>query len=309
MKNVKISIEPYFEAEIPNMGLEKYGMVTFPDTEIREYISSDSTGRFITGIDPNAMALRWVEDEDEKQAKVEEIKKIKDRLELTFGEGVLDARNEKFWANFELTIKNNRKDLDLRQAKDELVYHAIRAGGFTEVAPDYETAKTSNKLFKFYLKKEEEEAEAKVKHTILVNNAKGKLANVYSEDPSLMFRVSKVLLASANNFKPTTAPGILFEKLNDFIDGKIVKTNKRDCANQFLNTLNSDRETLTITGIVNDAIYYSMLVQEKDGHFYNKETEARYGKTIKEIVEFLKNPINSTELENITQRVEKKWRN
>jgi hypothetical protein len=305
----KLSIEPYFEAEMPNMGLEKYGMVSFPDTEVREYLSIDVNGRFVTGVDPDAVAIESIDDEQEREIKRAEIVKIKERLERVFGKGSLDALNEKFWATFELTIKNSRRDLDLRQPKDEIVYHAIKAGGFDIVAPDFNTAKTSNKLYKFYLKKEEEESENKIKYTKVINKAKGILAEMYDSDPSLMFRIAKVALAAANNFKPTTAPGIIFEKLNDFIDGKVVKTNKRETATQFLAFAKQDRETLTITGIVHDAIYYNMLIQEKDGHYYNKETEARYGKNIKEIVEFLKNPINSTELENITDRIEHKWRN
>jgi hypothetical protein len=309
MNKVKVSIEPYFEAEVPNMGLEKYGMVTFPDTEVREFVSQDINGRYITGIDPDAPAITNIEDDEEREAKLKQIQEIKSRLERVFGKDNLDARNGNFWNNFELVVHNNKKELDLKMPKDELLYHAVKAGGFELVAPDYDTARTSPKEFKYYMRKEDEDADIKIRFTILINEAKSKLNEMYHTDPALMFRIAKVILPSSTSFKPTTAPGLIYQKLNDFIEGKVVKTTKRETATQFISACSTDRETLTITGLVQDAIYYSIIVQEKDGHFYNRETEARYGKTVKEIVAFLKNPINSSDLENITKRVETKWRN
>lgn len=305
----KVSIEPYFDPEVTNMGLEKYGLSMFSDTEVQEYLSKDSTGRYLTGIDPDSPKIMYIEDDDIKTYKLQQINEVIDRLERIYGKGSLDARNDKFWAQFNLTIKNCKKELNLAKPQDEIIYHCIKAGGFAEVAPDYDTARTSNKVYKFYLKKEDEESEAKIKGTMAINEAKGKLNAIYHEDPSLQFRIAKVVLPAAKNYKPTTSPGLLYQELNDFIEGKTVKSGKRESAKQFLKAVDTDRETLSINGVVNDAIYYNILTQEKNGYFYNKETDVRVGKNIKEIIEFLKSPINSSELENLTQRVEAKWRN
>jgi hypothetical protein len=309
LKFSKVSIEPYFDPEVPNMGLEKYGLSMFADTEVQEYLSKDQTGRYLTGLDPDSSKILYIEDDDVKTYKIDQINETISRLERIYGKGTLDARNDGFWSNFNLTIKNCKKDLDLSKPQDEITYHCIKAGGFTEVAKDYDTAKNSSKIYKFYLKKEDEETESKIKSTILINEAKGKLNSIYHEDPSLQFRIAKVVLPAGKNYKPITSPGLIYQELNDYIEGKTVKSGKRDTAAKFLKAVDTDRETLSITGVVNDAMYYNIITQEKNGHFYNKETDVRLGKNIKEIVEFLKSPINSSELENLTQRVEAKWRN
>jgi hypothetical protein len=303
---VKAAIVPYFDPEILNLGLEKYGWVTFPNTEIIEFIGQDSTGRFLTGIDPFGYDLRGTVDEEERTAKVEERNNIIKRLEQVYGEGALDARNNTFWSAFSLDIKDNYRALDFSMPKDELIFHAIRAGGFEEVAPTYEEAQNSPKLYKYYLKIAEEEAAIKTQLTKITNKAKGLLTDLTEKDPKKVFYISKLLLSPNNEFRLNTPVDVLYEKLDMFIDGQIVKTNKKETASQFLAAVKMSKEDLTLHAITIDAIFYRVLYDES-GNYYNKQTETRLGKNIKEIVEFLKNPINATELENIEARVREKW--
>lgn len=307
LANAKISIEPYFDPNIPNQGLENYGLATFPETELQEFITLDEHGRYVTGLDVDAPSVVYLEDQEEKEAKEKEITDIIKRLERVLGIGKLNATNHDFWSTFILQIKNGQRILDIRKPLDEVIYHAIRAGGFEEIAPSYEHAQKSNKIYKYYLKRDDEEAAVKMQYSKLIGKAKGILVDMSEDDQYKMFLISKTLLTPSNEFKRTTAPDIIYGKLELFIEGTIVKDNKKDTVKQFLDAVKQDKETLTIKAYVTDAVYHRMIVQESDGHFYNKQTQTRYGKNLKEVINYLKNPINQSELDNISARVEKKW--
>jgi hypothetical protein len=302
----KAAIVPYFDPEIQNMGLEKYGWVAFPNTEVIEFLGQDSTGRYITGIDEDALDLIRLDDPELIAAKKEQRREIVNRLEKFYGQGSLDARNNSFWSNFYLDIKDNYRVLDFAVPKDELVFHAIKAGGFEEVAPTFEEAQNSPKLYKYYLKIAEEEAAVKTQYTKLIRKAGGVLTDLAEKDHKKVFLLAKVLLSPNNEFKINTPVDVMYEKLDMFIEGKIVKTNKKDTASQFLAASKMTKEDLTLNALAVDAIFYRILTDEA-GNYYNRQTETRLGKNLKEIVEFLKNPINASELENIEARVREKW--
>ncbi len=304
-----ITIEPYFDESIPNMGLEKYGFAVFPETELKEFVTIDENGRFITGLDPHARNVEDIEDSEEREAKVNEINGIIERLEKKLGKGKLDPTNKDFWLSFEIQVTNGQRVLDLKRPVDELLYHAIRAGGFEEIAPSYDAARTSNRLggYKFYLKREEEEAAVKTQWNKMIDKANGILVDLIDEDNYKMFLLSKNLLTPSNEFKRTTVADIIYGKLRQFIAGEIVKDNKKDTVKQFLDANKLDKEELTLRAYVADALYHRFIVQESDGHFYNKETQTRYGKNRNEVINYLKNPMNQSELDNVSSRVEKKW--
>lgn len=305
--SLKISIEPYFDEAIPNMGLEKYGMATFPETELQEDISKDENGRYLTGLDEYSNDVYSIEDEQEREAKVKSINEIKTRLEKIIGVGKLDATNKAFWGEFVLQVKNGSKELDMKRPLDEILYHAIIAGGFREVAPSYEVAKNSNILYKYYLKREEEEAAIRTQYSKLIDKANGQLVDMTDEDQYKMFLIAKNLLTLSHEFKRSTPSDIVYAKLREYITGESVKDDKKATVKKFLDTNKLDKESLTLKAYVNEALYRKFLVQEADGHFYNKQTHTRYGKNVNEVINYLKDPINQTELDNISTRVEKKW--
>ncbi len=304
---MKVSIEPYFDEAIENMGLEKHGLTTFPETEIQEDISKDENGRYLSGLDIHSPSVMYIEDDEEREAKIKEIQDTVNRLEKVIGVGKLEPTNKQFWGDFTLFIRNGRRELDLKRPLDEVLYHAIKARGFTEVAPSYEAAKDTNHVYKYYLKREEEEAAVRTQYSKLVDKASGLLAALAEEDSYKMFLISKHLLTMSNEYKRNTPPDIIYAKLRQFIAGEIVKDNKKETVKQFLECYKLEKEILTLKAYVNEALYRKFLIQESDGHFYNKQTQTRYGKNVSEVVNYLKDPINQSELDNISSRVEKKW--
>lgn len=308
-KFAKISIEAYVDPNIPNNGYEKYGFATAPNTELTEYISIDENKRAVTGLDVNALSISYIEDEETREAKISEINEIITRLEKVVGKGKLSADNLDYWSNFVLKVQDQRY-LDLKKPADEIIYHAIRAGGFSEVARTYDEARNENKIFKFYLKRDDEEAAVKTQHKKIVAKAKGLLVDLLESDTNKLFLMSKILLSTSNEFKRSTVPDIIYNTFEGFIDGLIAKDNKQETPKQFLDAAKLDKEDLTVQALVNDAVYNRVIIQESsDNYFYNKLTQTRYGKNLKEVINYLKNPINQAELDNVTERVEKKWNN
>lgn len=308
MKKARISIEPYFDPEVPNMGFESYGLNTAPGSETTEYISKDVNGRYITGLDDNSLQIIRIEDEEEKAARIKEIKEALDRLETTFGKDSLNPRSD-FWNNFTIKIGYTGKSIDPLDPRDELLYHAIKAGGFTSIAPSLEEAQQSDKGYKFYLRQLDQDAELKIQRSVSISKAKGLLVDMFENDQHKLYLVAKALLTPNHEFSPSTPKSVIFDKLYQFIEGVLVKNDKKATVKQFLDILKVKKDTLHITGLVKDALYFNILIKDANGQFYNKETQTSPGKNEKEIIKFLENPLNQSELENIKQRVEEKLGN
>lgn len=305
MVKTAISIEPYFDPEVPNMGFEKYGLSTAPGSELTEYLSKDANGRFITGLDVDTPTVMNIEDAAEREAIEKEIKDVVERLERVFGKGNLSALNEKLWNEFNVKLSYTGKSLDRGIPRDELLYYAIRAGGFDAIAPSFEKAREGD--YKFYLKHLEKDAGVKIQKSLLYGKAKGKLVDLFEEDAHKLLLVAKVVLAPSNEFSEKTPTSIVYDKLDEFIEGKIVKTNKRDTVKQFLEACSKDIESLTMQALVRDALHFLFIIREADGYFYNKQTEVRLGKTEKDIIKYISNPVNELEFENLNSRVEAKF--
>lgn len=305
MIKTAVSIEPYFDPEVPNMGFEKYGLSTAPGSELTEFISKDKHGRYITGLDTKSPALSFIEDEEERTLKIAEIEETFKRLSDVYGEHRLDPTNDEFWGNFSLKLTHTGKSLDVRDPMDQIYYSAILAGGFDSVAPSLEEARRGD--YKFYMRHVEKDADLKIEHSKMINKAKAGLTDLDETDSHKLLLVAKSVLAANNEFHSKTPKSILYDKLDQFIDGKIVKDNKKQTVKQFLEAYKKDVETLYFETLVKDALYFSFITREGDGYFYNKQTEVRLGKTEKEVVKYIKNPINQIEFENLKDRVEAKF--
>lgn len=307
MKKAAISIEPYFDADVPNMGFERYGLNTAPGSETTEYISKDVNGRYMTGLDIHAPSVVYLEDEEEKAAKIKEIEATVSRLESVFGVGALDARNAQFWNDFTIKLGYSGKSIDPQSPRDELAYHAVKSGGFSAIAPSLEKAREGD--YKFYLRQMEQDSELKIQRSLQLKRAGSELIQMYENDQHKMYLVAKVVLNPNSEFTPTTPKGIIYEKLEQFIEGTIVKDNKKATVKQFVDACKMTKESLYVQGLIRDALYYSVVQKEPDGYIYNRETETRLGKNEKDAVKFIENPSHQSELENLKTRVEAKLSN
>lgn len=306
-----VSIEQYFDPETPNLGLEKYGLSMFEGGGFVEDLGYTTFGdqiRYITGLDEFSDEVRNIEDPEERDARMQQIREARAYLEKYLGEGVLDPLNTKFWSKVKLEVKTRRKYLDLKDPYDLIYYFAIKAGGFSGVAPSFEAARNHPTIvYKYYLQELEEFAAVKTELTKQRNAAKAKLHEIYMKDPKRLVKIAKVLLHPRNNFKFTTPVDLIYEKLDELIEGTIVKTNKKATPKEFLSVADLDKTTLHLRALVIDAIHLKYIVPRSDGFYYNFETGSMCGKNIPEIIEFLRNPLNQSDYTNLSERVESKW--
>jgi hypothetical protein len=305
------------------MGLEKYGKVLFDGAaQIEDLSSMEVAGveRYVTGLDEFSPAVKGLPAE-ERAAKTKQIRETVAKLELELAQNVLDIEdpdfwkkatllnptNRDFWSKLNLTVESDAKPLDPTDPHDLLRIHAIEAGGFTLVAPSLEAARKSNKRYKFYLSRLEDTSAVRTELKKLRNKAGGELDKLREAKQNKLFLVSKVYLASENGFTRSTPLDVLYDKIDDKINGVGQVKDKKAAVDDFLKICKMENKSLLLTAYVRDAIFYRILIMKSNKHYFTP-SGSMAGKTLAEIVEFYANPINETELQDLIDKVENRWR-
>lgn len=324
--NSLISIKPYSDPNIVNMGLENYGLALFEGTSQEESIMYlDPTGngkkRYITGLNefaPEVQALPI----DEKEAKIKDIRECVAKIERYFGNNI-DPKDKNFWDKVEtarvnnydfwesITIKLSNSPIYLDPVNDiyDLIkLKAIEAGGFSLIATSLEDViRKSSKGVKFYLDKLEDTVTTKTELKKVRNKALAELNKLYETNIDKLFLVCKVIDANSAQYKKNTPNDVYYDNMDNYINGYGVETNKRKAAKEFLDVVNLDFETLKLRAIVKDATYYNLIGLKGDGNIYHLRSNTMLGKNPSEVVEYLKNPLNEDIMQQIMNYVEKLW--
>lgn len=321
----QISIKPFVDKH-PNMGLEKYKQVLFEGTShklsiwLREYVSGSGVEVAVTGLNemsPDVLALP----EETKKAKIAAIRKIVSELEMILGSNQVDVKskdfwkevktlrpdNNVFWNSIKIIPSNDDVFLDPANPEDIIRICAIEAGGFPEIAPSYEVAKTSQKKYRFYLDKHEETVKETTKSSIKEARAGLLLLTMYDENINKLRYVCKAIDANSTQYKKNTPNEVLFGNMDEYIKGgadKKIRTN----ADNFIKIAELDMATLMLRAIVKDATFHSFLTF-RNGQIYESGTDSAMGSSILEVVEFLKNPLHDGIYQRLLKRVEPFWSN
>ncbi len=260
--------------------------------------------RYLTGLDPEVITYNSDLSDKEKEEKFKEIKEITERLERVFGKGNLDATRKEMWSKVILTITRKSTPLNLTDPKQEIIYHCIKGGGFTGVASTMEEA--MEKGLKFYLIEPVEFIENRVAPRKIINRAIAALENLETTKSGndILF-IAKYLLPAEKAYTKRTPKALLYEDLDKFIDGQVIKKAKSYCANLFLEALKKSKEDLKTYVYIKDAVYYTFVYVNTAGELVNTYTKGIYGTTIEKAVEHLKNPAYQHELENLVDIVSK----
>ncbi len=257
--------------------------------------------RYFTGLEP----------EDYPEDEREEIAKVKVELEDYFGKDTLDPFNAEFWKERVLEITRKTTFLDLTNPEHQLLYHGIRGGMYKEVAPNHEQAINRAEQKRWYLVDANEFAELSTEDERKKNKAIARLEVLEEEKPfDDMFIIHKILVTSDRGTTKRTPKALFYKDLNDFIEGKLAKTNKKATASQFLEAveiLNTNKKKLFVTAYVKEGTYFNFLTVSDDNQIKNSQTGTKLGATLDKAVAFLMNPANQSELDNIKERVEAKW--
>jgi hypothetical protein len=322
-----ISIKPYVNQSVDNMGLQNYGLALFEGVFHEEQlacIEHNGIKRYVTGLNEFAPEIKLIQNVEIREAKVREIRNIISELEKQLAANVINPDdpefwnkvkllrpdNDEFWAKITIRCGNTPVTLDPNKDPYDLIkIYAINAGGFSIIAKSYEDAKAKPRPPKFYLDKFEETASTKTETKKLRNKALAELQKMFDKNLNKLFYVAKIIDPAGATYKKTTSFDVIYDMMDKHINGEGAERNASRAAQEFLDTSNLEMESLKMKAIVKDAIYYRLLNAKSDGFIYHKTSGSMLGHNVQEVTEYLKNPLNDNILMEITKGVEKYWNN
>lgn len=323
----RATIRPYINPESTNMGLEKYKLAVYDDIFHEESLTClDVLGqdRYVTGLDEFAASVQNIQDVELREAKIKEIKTTIAYLEPRLGGKqlnpedadfwnkvvILKPDNHNFWKGINVVCGNNPTELQpATDIKDLLKILAIKAGGFSIVAPSLEAARAMNRPPKFFLDEAMTTLSLTTEVKKLRNRAGAELDRLFERDRTKLLYVAKTIDANSLQYRKGTNPDVMYDNMDLFLDGKLDgNLNKATNINKFLKVVGSDTQTLKIQAVVKDANLLKYIARRSDGAIYEMSTGNLLGRNIEEVVEFLKNPLNETTLESLLTRVEANWK-
>lgn len=323
-KKGPISVKPYFDPNVSNMGLEKYGISLYDGvlhTEQLACIESNGISRYLTGLNEFAPEVVLIEDADLKAAKVKDIRETVAFLEKFLAANVIDPKdvdfwnkvkklkpdNDEFWGTIMISCGNQPLVLDSKDPYDLIKIRAIEAGGFSGIAKSFDHARAMMQAPKFYLDKFEETVATKNEPRKMKNKALAELQKLFDKNQNKLFYVAKVVDGNSVQYKKSTPNDIMYDNMDKYINGESYEKNAGRAAKTFLDACNADMESLKIRAIVKDATYYKYLALNSDGFIKHMESNTPVGKNPTEIVEFLKNPLNEKILDSLMNKIETEW--
>jgi hypothetical protein len=323
-KTSSIAIRPYFNPGKENMGLEQYGLSLHDGVFHEESLAClemNGVKRYITGLnefDPKVKMLP----PKEKKAKIAEIRKVVSELEAELAANQVDVEDKDFWNKLTVMKPDNSKFWDkitLRCGNDpvfldgdvdpydRIKLHAIRAGGFSIVAKSLKDAKSSNDNPKFYLDTVEETLTTRTELTKLKNKALTALQNLYDTNTTKLIYVAKVVDSDSVQYTKNTPNDVMYENMDEYINGRGAESNKKRAAQQFLDVSKLDMEELKIRSLIKDGLYYRFITTKAGGWIEPIDSGIRMGKRPSEVLDFLKDPNNEESLLSLMDKVDPYW--
>ena len=321
----KINIKPFIDGSKENMGLEKYGMAIFPGTYHEEQMAAierNGVVRYITGLDEFAPQVQQIADEEEKQAVIYNIRSIVVYLEKMIATNIIDINDKEFWNKVKrlrpdntsfwstITIRCGNEPVFLDPAKDPhdlIKYMAIEAGGFDLIAKSYDDALARPTAPKFYLDKEVYTVSTKISAKRIRNKALALLDDISNKNPKKLLYITKVLDTNSASYKNSTSIDILYDSMDNYIAGNGVERNPVKAAENFMNTVKLDMETLKLKALVKDASFFKVISLKADGMLYHTQSSVMLGRNVSDVVLYLKNPLNEDVLIKLLGEVEIYW--
>ncbi len=324
-KTGPISVKPYFDKSMSNMGLEQYGLALHEGVFHEEQLAcveANGVKRYLTGLNEFAPEVKLIPNPEERAAKIKEIRTVVSELEKELASNAVDPDDPEFWNkikllrpdNFEfwnqIKIKCGNTPLFLNPIEnphDRIRLYAIEAGGFSIIARSYEEARSKPNPPKFFLDKFVQTVTTKTEAKKIKNKALSELQKLFDKNPTKLLYVAKVVDINSVQYRKSTPNDVLYENMDLFINGETSEKNAKRAAQAFLDAANMDMETLKLRSLVKDGTYYKFLALKADGFIYYMESNSLIGRTPSDVVEFLKNPLNEQILVGLTNKIEKYW--
>ena len=320
-----VSIKPFFDPSMSNLGLEKYGMSLHDGVFHEEQlacIEQNGIKRYVTGLNEFAPDVKMIKDPEAKEAKIKEIRNVVSQLERDLSANLVEPEDPEFWNkikllapnNFEfwgkITIRCGNQPIYLDPITDPyalIKLYAIEAGGFSILAKSFDDARSRSVPPKFYLDKLIDTVSTKTEVKKLKNKALSELQKLFDKNTNKLFYVAKVVDGHSTQYKKSTPNDIIYDNMDRYINAEGVETNHKRAAQSFLDAAALDMETLKIKTLIKDATFYKFIAPKVDGFIYHIDTSIMMGRNPSDCLEFLRNPLNESVLISITKGVEKFW--
>jgi len=323
VKQTAIAVRPFFDSSASNMGLEDYGMSLFDGVQHHEQLAcleNNGVMRYLTGLNEFAPEIKVLNEED-RQARIKEIRTVVCELEKELAANVLDIEdkefwnkvtllrpdNHKFWNKISLSCGNQPVFLDPKNPYDRIKLYGIEAGGFSIIAKSFEDARSRPVAPKFYLDKTEETVMVRTEYKKMRNKALAELQKLYDKNSTKLFYIAKLVDINSTQYKKNTPNDIIYENMDNYINGTGGETNLERASKSFITATELDMETLKIKSIVRDSSFFKYIVNKADGYIYHTKSNSMLGRNISDVVEHLKNPLNEDILKDLNEAVEKYW--
>jgi hypothetical protein len=325
VKSGTISVKPYFDPNSSNLGLEKYNMSLYDGVFHEEQLACiDRNGiqRYITGLNEFAPEVKLIQDKEQREAKIKEIRSVVAQLERELAANILDIEDPDFWNKVKLLKPDNtdfwnrivmrcgNQPVLIDPAKDPydlIKLYAIEAGGFSMIATSYEAARSAAVSPKFFLDKYVDTVSTKTEIKKLKNKALSELDKLFNKNQNKLFYVAKVVDGNSTQYKKSTPNDVLYDNMDKFINGEGIEGNLKRAAESFIDSAALDMETLKIKSIIKDATFYKFIALKSDGFIYHIDSSVMMGRNVSDCIAFLKNPLNDNVLLDLTTKVEKYW--
>jgi len=323
-KNKTIAVRPFFNPDKQNMGLENYSMSLYDGVYHEESLAClemNGVKRYVTGLNEFAPDVKRLAP-GEKEIKVKEIRKVISQLEMDLAANVVDPEdkefwnkltllkpdNDKFWSKISLRCGNDPVYLDPETDPYDLIkIYAIKAGGFSIVAKSLKDARKSNPIPKFYLDTIEETIVTRTEYSKLRNKALVALEDMYTKNTTKLMYVAKAVDIDSTQYTKNTPIDIIYENMDHYINGEGTENNKKRAAEIFIKVSKFNMETLKITALVKDCLFYRFITHKAGGWIETLDGAVKLGKRQEEVVDFLKNPENEETLTALLYKVEPYW--
>lgn len=324
-KSGRITIKPYLDRSISNMGLEDYEMVIFPGTSQQESlacIEQNGRLRYLNGLDESAPEVKGITNPEVKAAKIKEIRSIVAMLEFEKHYNVIDIddiefwnkvqthkpNNTAFWGTLSIECENKTLILDpVNKTEDLLKVLAIEAGGFPLIAKSKEDCISGLHKRKWYLDRHIETASKKATVAKVKNKALSLLDEISEEMPRKLFYITKLISTNSMQYKNHTLPDTIYDYLDEYINGEQHEANIKTASQTFIDFCNKEMQELKIRSIIKDATFYKFVILKGDGLLYSHPENVMLGRNSSEVYEYLINPLNEDVLVRLQNRIEDTW--
>lgn len=323
----KVSVRPFFESEVENMGLQNYGLSLFDGVAHEEQLACieqvDGKRRYLTGLNPFAPEIKMIRDKEEREAKILAINTVVAQLEAELASNIIDPKsptfwndvvllrpdNDDFWGKISMRCSNEIVHLEPeKNAYDLIKMYAIEAGGFSIIAKSFDDAKARPVRPKFYLDKDINTIASKTEVKKLTNGAIAELDSLFKKNPTKLMYIAKVVDGNSAQYKKSTPLDVIYDNMDKYIKGEGMEKNLARAARQFMDAVELDSDTLKIKALVKDASFYKFIAPKSDGMIYHMPSNSMMGRNVAECIEYLKNPMNDKIFGELLTAVEKYWK-